>query len=167
MRRRILILVGALWVAGCTASTGASVVDTEAPQFDRPAAAGSLPVDSSLTPISRSDPGPEAKAALSLCGLDGGDPRIVGAAKLPSSEAIPTYAPVKGPELGRTAEPAWLFQLKGDYVGRRFTYVDPTCAVIDGDPYMYVSNGKRVDGKQIPVPPVENPPTMALPPMVP
>jgi hypothetical protein len=127
-----------------------------------------LPVDPALTPVSRSNPGPEAKAALELCVRPDELALVVGMALLPSAREVGRYMLSNGkePELQDDA-PVWLVQLEGPVTYRFGTVFHPTCMVKKGEPTLFMAYGGSQDGATW-TPPVDfTPATRALPPLAP
>lgn len=171
MMRKVLALLGCISI-GCT-TAGTPIAAPESSEGSvtaaEPAAPGAArPVDTSLAAVSRSAPSDDARDALSLCGVDPASGQIAGMALVPSGAEVGKYAPMFGtePEL-KTDRPVWVIQLKGEVFDRTGMLVDPTCVVVDGVPTTYITHGAIDNGKRWTPPPVENPPTLALPPLAP
>ena len=106
-----------------------------------------LPVDASLTAVSRSNPEPAARAALDCCGitnftqdhpgavefLDVLD-QVAGMALVPSARRADDFAPIgRAPEL-QIEDPIWIIQMRGwitfPFAGNELE--SPTCVVVGG-----------------------------------
>jgi hypothetical protein len=129
-------------------------------------ASGPLPVDPSITPISRSNPGADAKAALDLCGwrID----QVAAMGLVPSARDVYKYTPLRANDPERqTDHPAWVVEFAGDWSFRGWVAHQPTCAVIDGVPFVYGNHGvETARGTSGPTQP-DQPPTLSLPPLAP
>ena len=177
-------LVTALLLVACTDGAGAApsvspgdglVAGNSAPASasspaPRPTALAQLPVDSSIAPVSESEPPADAAAAMQDCYVDYfGVATISGMGLVPHARDIGKYIPVRGqePELA-TDDPAWAITFAGKVTlprGLGWT-VDPACVVVDGERYFYIV-GERGNGSVSKTPrPFANPPTMALPALV-
>jgi len=125
----------------------------------------SAPIDASLAPVARSNPGPEAQAAIDACNLD--PARITGMAKVADARDLPKYVRLTGrePEL-REAKPVWVITYSGRFTIRTIWADDPTCVVLDGEPILFLTGDYgRGDSVAHPLP-VPDPP-LALPPLAP
>lgn len=132
-----------------------------------------LPVGTSLEAVSRSHPTQEALAALDLCHVtDGyGIDSVARMALVPHASVAGSYVPLTGREpYLQTQEPAWLILFgKGiDMPMEDATWYGAFCAVVDQAAGFYgtgdiVTNG----GARTTPPPVEHPPTAALPTLAP
>lgn len=179
-RTRSLILVAStiLIAAACaTLEPGAPATrgptraspDVQAAASDAPGGVAqqppAAPVDTTLTPVSRSNPGPEAQAAIDACNLD--PTRISGMAKLGDAAELPQYVRLTGkePEL-REHKPVWVITYSGRFTIRTIWAEDPTCVVLDGEPILFLTGDYgRGDSVQHPLP-VHDPP-FSLPPLAP
>jgi hypothetical protein len=128
------------------------------------------PVDASLVPVSRSDPGPEAAAVLALCEAAGFDPSgIGGMAMLPSARDLPTYVRLTGqePEI-HLDRPAWVAAYSGRMtLPRGLGWADdPTCVVIDGGRFVFLTGDHGRGDVTIAALDVPRP-ELALPPLAP
>lgn len=122
--------------AGTTNDPGASDSESLPPVRPLPSA----PIDETITPVSKSNPGPAAAAALKACGVDRPSrlSSIAGMGLVDHARDVPRYARMFGtePQLNTDA-PAWVVQLAGriDYAQR---WADnPVCVVIDGQPWTF------------------------------
>jgi hypothetical protein len=183
---KILRLIGigiALFAAGCGGTPGAlseatptpkaSAVMSEATRspgqsfvtsdFTHPPG---LPVDLSLTPVSRSQPGDEAAAVLARCLADGNLDAVAGMAQLPGNrvrEFMLTNG--KEPEL-QSDQLVWAVQLQGPIAAIVGPDIfDPLCVVI-GDQRLMFAPYAVADGSFTP-PPDFIWPRLALPPLAP
>ena len=86
-----------------------------------------LPVDPSLTPLSRSHIDADAQAAFDFC-VRPSPSQVVGGARLTSANDVAKYMATNGnePEL-QTHAPVWLFQLSGTIAMPEGSFVDPVC----------------------------------------
>lgn len=166
----LLVICMALISAACGSSAGAplgSVETSAAPstgaKLSFPA---DLPVDPSLTPVSRSSPTLDAKAAIALCLGDSSLDQVAGMAQLPGNEVRRfMFTNGKEPSL-QTDDLVWAIQLKTSLtvlVGP--PVVDPLCVVIGGTRTFYAPYG-TVAGAFSP-PPDFVWPISALPPLAP
>ncbi|HWP62151.1 MAG TPA: hypothetical protein VNO86_01625 [Candidatus Binatia bacterium] len=152
-------------VGGAGPDAPASLATETPPRTETPAP--SRPVDSSLTPVSRSNPSPEAQAAIELCGLD---PTFVsGMAKVPKARDLPKYVRLTGkePEI-QVDEPAWVITYSGRVIlPRALGWADdPICVVVDGVRTVFLSGRHgRGDLESAPLP-IPDPP-FALPTLAP
>lgn len=124
-----------------------------------------LPIDTSLTPISKSSPTKEARDALDQCwGFD--DDHIAAAALISSATDAYKYAPFMGvePEL-QTKDPVWVVQYRGEWDFRGRVAPDPTCVVVDGIGTVFLTHGQVGQEEPVLTPPI--PPSLALPPLGP
>jgi hypothetical protein len=125
-----------------------------------------MPVDPNIVPISRSNPGTDASAALELCGwrID----QVAAMGLVPSARDVFKYTPLRANDPERqTDHPAWVVEFAGDWSYRGMTAHQPTCAVIDGVPFVYINHGaQRANGTSRPTQP-EQPPTLSLPSLAP
>lgn len=180
-RSRLVVLAAMIFVGGCVASgTGrlalpeASSTGPNAPTVlatETPPPSGtpapSRPIDPSLTPVSRSNPGPEAQVVLELCGLD---PTLVSAmAKVSKARDLPEYVRLTGkePEI-QVDKPAWVVTYAGRVIlPRALGWADdPICVVIDGVRTVFLSGRHgRGDLESAPLPVPE--PPLALPTLAP
>ncbi len=172
---RLSLAVGALalTLAGCSAAPAgggrSQDVTTAQPTAAASAAAtvgNPMPVDPNITPISRSKPGADASAALELCGwrID----QVAAMGLVPSARDVFKYTPLRANDPERqTDHPAWLVEFAGDWTYRGMVAHQPTCAVIDGVPFVYINHGaQRANGTSRPTQP-EQPPTLSLPSLAP
>lgn len=128
------------------------------------------PVDTALTQVSRSNPGPEAGAILDLCGAAGFDlAGISGMAKVAHARDLPRYVRLTGrePEI-QTDAPAWVVAYSGRMtLPRALGWAeDPICVVIDGERTVFLTgrHGRGdVESEPLPVPG----PPFSLPPLAP
>jgi len=171
MGRTILLSSLVLVVlVGCTTVGAHSRSADERPAQPAPdaGAAGAPPVDQTLTALSLSNLPKEAAEVLELCLGDRPD-RVGGMAQVDAARDVPKYAWFWGepPELA-TDDPAWVVQIAGDLTGRNGTYHDPTCVVINGERFIFVTGGmKTIDGHEEPRSLDARPPVLALPPLRP
>ena len=184
MELRLLIVAIALVAAACTGSggpastgtapspTAAAAIASQAPGETSPPAAGELPVDPSIAPISIKNHSAEADKAFAACSVaQYGYETVAGMGLLPSAADLPKYAPFSGkePQL-ELPGPVYLVQFKGDIAMPKSgeTWVDPVCIRADGDQGYFAVNGiKDANGKFIaPLPPA-TPPSLSLPPLEP
>jgi hypothetical protein len=119
-------------------STALSPAGPETPPPVRPLP--SAPIDPAIEPVSRTEPGAGAAAALKACGI-GRLPRldqIAGMGLVPRARDVPRYARMFGtePEL-RTDAPAWVIQLAGRIDYRVYWADNPVCVVIDGRSWIF------------------------------
>lgn len=183
-RPTTFVLAAVVFVGGCVAPVAGRPASSEASSAgpDAPASlatetpppsgtpAPSRPVDPSLTPISRSNPGPEAQAVLELCGAAGFDlAGISGMAKVQRARDLPKYVRLTGkePEI-QVDEPAWVLTYSGRVIlPRALGWADdPICVVIDGVRTVFLSGRHgRGDLESAPLP-VPDPP-LALPTLTP
>jgi hypothetical protein len=178
-RPTTFVLAAVVFVGGCVAPVAGRPASSEASSAgpDAPAslaaetpppsgtAAPSRPVDPSLTPISRSNPGPEAQAVLELCGLD---PTLVsGMAKVSKARDLPKYVRLTGkePEI-QVDEPVWVVTYSGRFTIRTIWAEDPTCVVIDGEPLLFMT-GDYGRGDSVSHPLTSTDPPLALPTLAP
>lgn len=166
-----VVLLAASMLLGCSSSAASPTAQTASDSVtsSQPPSSGTgdLPVDTSLKPVSRSRPAADAKAAVEACWpLD--DPNIGGAALIRSANEAGRYAPFVGtePEL-QSDDPIWLVQYRGEYELRGVVMIDPTCAVVEGTPVLFLTHGARQGDKVVEAPPPKSPPSMALPPLDP
>lgn len=179
MDRLNVALAGLLIVGctGCTRAAGGAV--TFAP--DDPWA--SLPVDTSITPISRADPSDRAKLALEACGIIVVDPDhpkmmmnlgidVVSSMGL-VEHAFDAYkiAPLGSPlaEVDRD-EPIWVINTHGVInLTLGPTVRNATCIVYDGSWYdgVWVGGDELEDGAVVSVSDPQPPPVRHLPPLAP
>jgi hypothetical protein len=125
-----------------------------------------VPVDTSLTAVSLSNPPAGAKEALAMCVRPEDLDKVAGMAQLPAKE-VRRFTLTNGnePEL-QTDKLVWAIQMKGSSASRTgVDVIDPLCVVIDGISHKYVPYG-GVDGKFVP-PADFVPATAALPPLAP
>ena len=171
MRSRLLLacVVVPLTLSGCShpgaatrLATAAGLASPVSPELGMP----DVPVDSSLTPISRSAPAKAASAALNLCVREGEMDLVSGMAELPASE-VHRFMLTNGkePELqGDT--PVFAVQFKGPVPERYGTMIDPLCVVFeDGTRFYYMPYG--LEGQPSKAPPDFKAATSALPPFSP
>lgn len=179
----LTLALGALVIGGgCTASSvGGSAsagpptaVPSSAPQVSvAPNVQGEvgyagLAIDTTLQSISRSNPTKEAKAAMDQCwGLD--DSHVVGAALVPEASDAAKYAPFVATQSELKSDaPVWIVQYEGDWNFRGHVSHDPTCMVVDGVGFFFVTHGGVGSDGQVTEPfaaPIS--PTLALPPLAP
>lgn len=132
--------------AGEPATPSADVTPAPAPTA-RVGTYNGLPVDPSLTPVSRSSPAPEAARALEACVPEERTPvpSVAGMARVPARD-VPRYVAigVVPPDLDRD-DPVWVLQLRGEVTDPRaqLVLVDPACVYVDGGGGMYAVGGTR------------------------
>lgn len=186
VRRLILIpLVTVVVAGGCTvvgqpSATGSASTAgaSAAARSDGPSSSpitatptATLPVDPSLSPVSRTSPAAEALIALDASGWGDRMAEVAGMALVPSGIVARVYAPLSGnePEL-MTTDPVWMIQLRGRLVDpfTDETSIDPVCVVVDGQAGIY-STGDVIlaDGSVHTPRPVPSPPRVSLPPLSP
>lgn len=171
MRRTVLLsslVLVVLWA--CTTEGASSQAEGERPAeiTPNPGAAGAPPVDQTLTALSLSNLPKEAAEVLELCVGDSPD-LVGGMAQVDPARDVPKYAWFWGepPELA-TDDSAWVIQIAGDLTGRNGTYHDPTCVVINGERFIFVTGGMTtIDGQEEPRSPDARPPVLTLPPLRP
>lgn len=171
MRRlgRLVITIAAIG-AGCGPTSGAlqqpsraQAAETSdiAPRFSHPVG---LPVDPTLTPVSRSHPSEDAAAAMKLCVFGGNLDYVEGMAQLPANR-VRLFALSAGREAVLQGDQlVWAIQLKGQFPALEVPdIIDPLCVVRDGDFTMFAPYGD-VSGTFTP-PPGFVWPVYALPPL--
>src|SRR4051812_39091861 len=121
-----------------TASAVASSTTTATAPASVGASSSSLPVDPSITPISRSHPTPEAAEAFSLCNVNDatiGMDKVAAAGQIPHARDLPAYVPFspQEPEI-QTDSPAFVIEIRGDVLFplSGWTGINPTCVVVGG-----------------------------------
>ena len=142
-----------------------------------------LPVDASLTPVSRSNPAPGARGALDACGITNFTPdtpgnaiefldaldQVAGMALLPSARRANDFAPFgPAPEL-KTDDPVWIIQMGGWITFSGDKLESPTCVVVPGKwggPLWFVTGRSTRDGV-VRTPWPGPSPIFRLPPMTP
>ena len=126
-----------------------------------------VPVDASLTAVSRSNPGRDAQAVIDLCVRPGDLDAIAGMAQLPSAQDVKKYMLTNGhePEL-KDDVPVWMVQFKGPIKYRWGTAFNPVCVVKDGISTIYVPYGTAEHPDES-VPSDFKEATLALPPLAP
>jgi hypothetical protein len=111
---------------------------------------------------------------MGSCGITGVDgfglDRVAGMGEIGDAREAPRYVNLTGqePEI-QVSEPAWLIQLQGEIPLPRGlgTAIDPTCVVIDGVNYLFMTGPYTADGKTYaPLVPA-SPPDLLLPPLAP
>jgi len=146
--------------AGPSSSSGAAAASGTAP--DMPAA----PVDSSLAPVSMSNPPADAKTALDACVRPGDT--VAGMARLASARDAHKYMLSNGREPELQADvPVWMVQLSGVWTFRGRTAFNPVCIVINGEATFYAPYGTVSDGPNWSPPSDFVAPALALPPLAP
>lgn len=168
------MLVGLLVSITTAACGGAGTSVPGAAPSGHAATPVALPVDSSLTPVSRSSPSSQAARAFDLCGVaDLRDSaasapssaiadfsQVAGMALVPSARDVGKYMPTYGSEAElKTDQPAWVIQFTGSIPTRQGPRSNLTCVVIGDFPIVYSAFG---DGTSTPAPGVRQP-TFALP----
>jgi hypothetical protein len=191
MSRSLLAGIVAVLVAACTVSASPTPSADPSPSPDGvapaepsapPPAASPTPstvrtVDPTIEPVSASAPSPDARKVMELClalKLSGevDVEHVAGMGLIPHARDAVRYVPLTGrePEL-ETDEPAWLIQLRGEILlPRGFgTAFDPTCVVVGGDRYLYITGPIFHRGETtLTTPlPIETPPDLLLPPLAP
>lgn len=175
---RWLVFAAALLVfaSACTAAEGQlDVVATQAPG-DSASGLGydGLPVDPAITPVSASNPSPDAEAAQNLCWTfdsSRGLQLIAGMGQIERARDATKYTRLTGrePEI-QTDEPAWIIVYRGAMPQPRPVgeiWFDTTCVVIGDAPTIYATGLiQRADGTTEGPPPL-GAPTLALPPLAP
>lgn len=135
---------------------------------------GGRPIDTTLTPVSASSPGPDAARVLDFCQVSQNDRgNVAGIAKLPHATDVYRYVDLSGKEPGlQGTDPTWVVQFKGVITQPMSgeAWVDPVCVVNSEDSGFYAS-GPVLDinthaVKATPMPP-SKPATMALPTLAP
>jgi hypothetical protein len=105
-----------------------------------------MPVDMSITAVSASHPSPNAKSVLKGCrAYDLGLDHVAGMGELARGTDAPRFGlSVLAPQL-QTSSPVWVIQFRGEVpqlmAGQ--SWIDPTCAVIDGEPGFYATGPVR------------------------
>ncbi len=133
-----------------------------------PSAAGDAPM--AIQAVSRSNPTPEAAAALQSCGVARiGIEHVAQMGLVASARDAVRYVPIRGvePEL-QTDAAVWLVVFSGRIdLGRGYWAEDPVCAVIGGTPTMFEPGPYgRGDTTEVPPTPRTNP-TETLPALAP
>jgi hypothetical protein len=94
----------------------------------------SVPVDTSLDAVSRSNPSAGAKEAMDLCVGPENLDQVVGMAQLPGNQVHRfTLTNGREPELQSDAL-VWAIQSKGLLPARSGTWIDPLCVVVQAVP---------------------------------
>jgi hypothetical protein len=167
-----IVVVGCVSAGGQPSPTGTPVpadspASTWAAAPDAPVRA---PVDPALAPVSRSNPPPDAKKALELCGAyQYGLDHVAGIAHIQRASDAVRYARLTSNtvELNVPSD-AWMIQYAGERPDpiTRQSWIDSTCLVIAGEPVVFATGpirdletGKIVSGYA----PVASPPTLSLP----
>lgn len=168
---------------GAGDQAGAQVVSSVAPADDAvvaestPAAEpAAIPVDTTIDPVSLSNPPADAERALELCRVRdwidrNGTDVIAGMGKIDRAKDAVHYARLTGlePEL-QSDRPAWLVQFRGDIrVDWELVFTDPICIVVDGDGGFFGTGPVRQVGTDVTVTPqpAKQEPDRALPPLEP
>ena len=190
------LLIMALTLASCTATTGPSVTpagtlasaaapsETPAsPGAPSTAPAGSSPsvavsaallVDPTIEPVSASNPSAEARKVLIACQVLDifGLGSVGGMGKIAHGRDAVRYVWLAGvePEI-QTDAPAWLITFRGDIPMPKIgeVWVDPTCFYANGEAGFFATGPvKNVSTGQLFTPlPAKSPPDRALPPLAP
>jgi hypothetical protein len=169
MKRVTLCCLLTFALSGCVGASG-STLDTP-----NPTAAGVLaPIDPSITPVSRSQPSTDAKAAMTACGVFDntiGMAKVSGMGQIAHASDAIKYAPFVGTEpILQVSAPAYLIQFRGAIpipLGHE-TATDPVCVYVDGEPQLYLTGGYAPDNGPIVTPlPAHGSPVFALPPLAP
>jgi hypothetical protein len=166
---RPLLLIAALVVCACSARAPASTPGTAGDRVDRFGAsqAPSAVIDSGLPVESRSSLSDGAIAALSACGLLERLDLVSGIAPLDHAADAVKYANIWGSPPYLTDDAAWLITTTGDIFLRTAKGHDPTCLVVDGEPWWVMTGGTvGEDGVLIP-PLVDTNPPLHVPPLAP
>ena len=167
-----LVLTGLAIVslAACSvASTGGG--PSVAPSAEPGAAATSTTplAEAGVEAISLAHLTTEAKDVLSQCVRDEDIKLVSGMAKLASAREVPRYGWFGGDEVElMTDVPAWVIQYDGDLSVRGVIYHDPTCVVIDGVRYLFLTGGATdPEGKTMARSERAKAPERTLPPLLP
>jgi hypothetical protein len=131
-------------------------------------------VDTTIEAVSASHPSASAAEALESCGITGeygvGTDKVAGMGHLERARDAPRYVNLTGkePEI-QVDKPAWVIQLQGEVVlPRGFgTALDPTCVVIDGVHYLFMTGPYTTNGETTQPLQPERPPDLLLPPLAP
>ena len=170
-----LLLEGAilLGLAGCVSGPGAT--GSSGPSgstADLALGVSPPPVDTSIAPVSLSNPSPEARQVLDLCQVTPDHVNAVaGMGQIPHARDATHYAGLVGvePQI-QTDAPAWIVQLRGpiDFRIANQTWIDPVCIVVNGAQLFYAVGPTRsdIDGT-ISTPLPAAPPDRSLPPLAP
>lgn len=166
------LLLAAAFIASClapAASPGSTIVSSQ----DLP------PIDTSIMPVSASDPDPDASAALDACSITDtigrfgengplGIGYVTGMGKVtPASDAV-MYAGLDGAPAIRTSSPAWVITTSGWItLPLGAPMKDPTCVYVDGLAHWYVTGDTRSDDGIIVTPMPIAPRPYRLPPLAP
>lgn len=165
MRAGHLFLLTVLMVSGC--SSAGSL------------ATSGRPLDPHVAQVSLSSITKDGQAALDACGLtdstgrlEGGRPygteQISGMGKIAHAREVGSYALVTGrePEL-QSDQPAWVIEITGmisdPFAG---TLTNPTCVVVESEPYWYVTGSQGDGDNLVTAPPLAPGPSFGLPPLV-
>jgi hypothetical protein len=137
------------------------------------------PIDTSLVPVSATNPDPDSSAALDACSLTDTTGRfgdngplgigyVTGLGKVaPASEAVKYVGLDGAPEIA-TTDPAWVITTSGWItlpLGRPMK--DPTCVFVNDAAYWYVTGDTRSDDGVIVTPMPVAPRELRLPPLAP
>ena len=112
------------------------------------------PVDPAIAPVSRSDPGSEAREALEKCGVRDakGLDAVAGMGLVPKARDAVKYTRLFGtePEINVDA-PAWVIQMSGRVDWGTEWANNPVCVVIAGEQYFFITEAYG-EGSTITVP---------------
>ena len=185
--RAIVLFFAAVTLGACVAAPQGAVPGTPGGTAPPPAMATETlpagpPVDTTIEPVSATAPSPEAAEVLEACqARDFGLDRVAGMGLVPRARDVPKYTRLVGvePEI-HTDRPAWVITFRGILrLGARGSALrggrrdpvyaaDPTCVVIDGVPFFYLTGPAGTDPDNLTVPPIEvGEPSLALPPLAP
>lgn len=148
MTVRPLVALVAILLAACGAPSGSTASSAASSTPSAATAAGApllpeVPVDTTLTPVSRSAPSPEAKAAMDLCLRAGELAAVAGMARLASARDVKNYMLTNGNEPELQADvPVWVIQIKGIWNYRRWDAFNPVCVVKNGVSMMFAPYGE-------------------------
>ncbi|HEX5465129.1 MAG TPA: hypothetical protein VFW92_00490 [Candidatus Limnocylindrales bacterium] len=157
-----------VWFGQALTSEGSGATPTSTPPDGT-----TLPIDPTITPVSRSHPGSVAQEVLDACHVDQiGLDRVAGMGLIAHASDAFHYAPFTGqePEL-RGSEPVWLVVFSGQIPMPMEweTWIDPTCVDASGEAGFFATGAviETSTGQELPAPAVSQPPDRALPPLAP
>ena len=154
MKSLLPLGVFALLLAGC-ASSGASPSGPSLGLASLPGAGGepaptappAAPVDTTIPPVSRANPGADAQQALDACGVaQYGLDHVASMGLVTHARDADQYARLspQAPLLDSDA-PAWVVQLRGEIPQPMSgeIWIDPTCVVVSGQSSFYATGPVR------------------------
>lgn len=181
VRRAIGLAVGAALLASACAR---SPNDGAASRASNQEGASLAPIDSALTPISKSNPTDRAKLALDACGITNFNPGhlgvvtpiygidiVTGMALVSPARNAPNYVPLGYSPLLQSDAAAWIITTSGWTTAPLApgSIENGTCIVVDGDwgnANWYVTGNSEVGGV-ITTPQPQAAPVLRLPPLAP